>query len=145
MNYYDFLEVNPNASLEVIRASYRTLSKKYHPDNYGDDGTMMKRLNEAFDVLSDADKRKKYDMQVDVSRAGKNNDIKSEQFIPGDTILDKIVTVLIGTVYFVFQGVLWVVQVAWGIIVLLLIIGFFTGHSQELFGKFFDWISSLFL
>lgn len=138
MNYYELLEVNLNSSPEVIRASYKALSKKYHPDNYGDDGSMMKMLNEAYDVLSDLEKRKKYDMQMGIYEQTDNREKKADVNILGDTIGEKILSIILGVGYLIFQ----VVYIAWGIAVLLLIIGFFTGHSQALFGKLFDWILS---
>lgn len=142
VNYYEILEINSNASLEVIHASYKALSKQYHPDNYGDDGTMMKKLNEAFDILSDSAKRKQYDAQIGLEEQSKDIEDSVDKGIPGDTLGEKILTVVIGMGYFLFQGILFIIQIAWGIIVLLLIIGFFTGHSQALFGKIFDWIIS---
>ena len=65
LNYYEILEVNENASIEVIDKAYRVLAKKYHPDVYEGDKkqaeAMMQKLNEAYDVLSDENKRKNYD------------------------------------------------------------------------------------
>lgn len=59
--YYDLLEISPNASEETIRAVYRSLTKKYHPDVYPGDQLFaeekMKALNNAFAVLSDSGKK----------------------------------------------------------------------------------------
>ena len=59
--YYEILEVDKNASQEVIEKAYKTLAKKYHPDLQ--QGSMkqqyaekMKIINEAYDVLSDSEK-----------------------------------------------------------------------------------------
>lgn len=64
-NYYEILEVNENASIEVIEKAYKVLAKKYHPDIYEGDKkeaeTLMKKLNEAYDILSNDSKRKNYD------------------------------------------------------------------------------------
>ena len=64
-NYYEILEVNENASIEVIEKAYKVLAKKYHPDIYEGDKkeaeTLMKKLNEAYDILSNESKRKNYD------------------------------------------------------------------------------------
>lgn len=66
-NYYDVLEIAPSASEEVIRSAYKTLVKKYHPDVYKGDKNyahqQMLKINEAYEVLSDAEKRRKYDTQ----------------------------------------------------------------------------------
>jgi len=63
-DYYNILGVPRNAADKDIKASYRKLARKYHPDvNPGDKAAeaRFKEINEAFEVLSDADKRKKYD------------------------------------------------------------------------------------
>jgi hypothetical protein len=63
--YYDTLQVNKAASDAVIRAAYRALSQKHHPDKNRDDldraNRQMQRLNEAFAVLSDPVRRASYD------------------------------------------------------------------------------------
>ena len=62
MNYYEVLQINKDASEEVIKAAYKALIKKYHPDNAsGADVEKVKLLNEAYDVLSDEKSRKEYD------------------------------------------------------------------------------------
>ena len=57
INYFDVLNISENAEPEVIKASYRALSRKYHPDNYKGDkeeaDRKMKLINEAFTTLSD--------------------------------------------------------------------------------------------
>ena len=63
-DYYEVLGVSKGASAEEIKKAYRSLAKKYHPDmNPGDKEAeaKFKEANEAYDVLSDEDKRKKYD------------------------------------------------------------------------------------
>ncbi len=63
IDYYQILGVNKTASEEEIRKAYRKLARKYHPDvNPGvDSERKFKELNEANTVLSDPEKRKKYD------------------------------------------------------------------------------------
>ena len=68
-NYYDILEVNKNASPEVIEKAYKTLVKKYHPDLQDTNlkteyEEKIKLINEAFEVLSDSEKRKNYDFNL---------------------------------------------------------------------------------
>lgn len=62
-NYYEILEVDKNASKEVIEKAYRTLAKKYHPDlrssTYSQE--RMMKINEAYEILSNDFKRKEYD------------------------------------------------------------------------------------
>ena len=63
-DYYEILGVKKNASQEEIKKSYRKLAKKYHPDaNPGDNKAeeKFKEINEAYEVLGNEDKRKKYD------------------------------------------------------------------------------------
>lgn len=63
-NYYDILKVPKDASTEDIKRSYRKLARQYHPDlNPGDKAAeeKFKTISEAYDVLSDAEKRSQYD------------------------------------------------------------------------------------
>ena len=57
---YEVLQVRPSAEPEVIRAAYRVLARKYHPD-LGGDATRMVALNDAWDVLGDPARRAAYD------------------------------------------------------------------------------------
>ena len=59
-DFYEVLQVHPRAEAEVIRAAYRTLARKYHPDHGGDAGRMI-ALNDAWDVLGDPARRAAYD------------------------------------------------------------------------------------
>lgn len=63
-DYYDILGVSKGCSDEELKKAYRKLAKQYHPDlNPGDKSAeqKFKDVNEAYSVLSDADKRRKYD------------------------------------------------------------------------------------
>ncbi|MCL5773141.1 MAG: DnaJ domain-containing protein, partial [Firmicutes bacterium] len=63
-DYYKILGVDRNASEKDIKLAYRRLAKKYHPDvNKGDKSSeeKFKEINEAYDVLSDKEKRARYD------------------------------------------------------------------------------------
>ena len=63
-DYYEVLGLDKGADDGAIKKAYRSLAKKYHPDlNPGDKEAeaAFKEVNEAYDVLSDSDKRAKYD------------------------------------------------------------------------------------
>ena len=67
-DYYELLEISRNASAEVIKNAYRALAKKYHPDTSNVDKELieknMRQINEAYEVLSDKEKRALYDQEL---------------------------------------------------------------------------------
>ncbi len=61
-NYYAILGVPIDADADTLKRAYRQLARHYHPDLAGPDGAIqMKRINRAYDVLSDPEKRLNYD------------------------------------------------------------------------------------
>ena len=60
-DYYKILGVDKNASESDIKKAFRTLAQKYHPDKHGGDEKKFKEANEAYQVLSDKQKRAQYD------------------------------------------------------------------------------------
>jgi len=60
-DYYDLLGVPKSASDEDIKKAFRKLAHQHHPDKPGGDAEKFKKINEAYQVLSDPEKRKRYD------------------------------------------------------------------------------------
>ena len=65
-NYHEILEVDKNASEEIIEKAYKTLAKKYHPDlqNNSNNQNKMQQINEAYEILSNDFKRREYDEKL---------------------------------------------------------------------------------
>lgn len=70
---YEVLQVHRRAELDVIRASYRALARKHHPD-FGGDGARMVAINDAWRVLSDPEARAAYDAQLAKSQNRRSTD-----------------------------------------------------------------------
>ncbi len=76
-NYYDILQVNRNASPEIIEKAYKTLAKKYHPDLQTEENKkqaeeILKEINEAYETLSNAEKKQVYDASLDEEEQASN-------------------------------------------------------------------------
>ncbi len=74
-DYYKILGIDYNASDDEIKKAYRTLAKKYHPDvSTEEDATeKFKEINEAYQILSDKDKKYIYDNSRNTSTASTAN------------------------------------------------------------------------
>ena len=79
LNYYEILGVSHNASIEEIKKKYRELSLKFHPDKTNSSlaSEMMKKINEAYETLSDEQKRRNYDQGK--SKTSKSHKSTSEK------------------------------------------------------------------
>jgi hypothetical protein len=70
IDYYEVLQLSPNANDETVERVYRLLAKRYHPDNQATgDAEKFTGLREAYVVLSDPEKRAAYDHQYDENRS----------------------------------------------------------------------------
>lgn len=91
-NYYDELEVNKNASPEVINKAYRVLAKKYHPDMADSSQKQaaeakFKKISEAYETLSDEEKRKAYDEELARIEAAKPTSDEYNQMVKSNQVL----------------------------------------------------------
>jgi curved DNA-binding protein len=64
-DYYKILELSKNASDDDVKKSYRKMAMKFHPDRTGGDDSKFKEIQEAYEVLSDPQKRQMFDAGVD--------------------------------------------------------------------------------
>src|SRR5579871_5078969 len=91
-NYYAILGVPIDADSDTLKRAYRQLARRYHPDLAGPDGAVqMKRINRAYDVLSDPEKRLNYDTiiggVIDLRKGGLSRPRpKEHKFDPNDDI-----------------------------------------------------------
>jgi molecular chaperone DnaJ len=60
-DYYEILGINRDASVEDIKKAYRKLAHQHHPDKNAGDDRKFKEINEAYQILSNQDKRRQYD------------------------------------------------------------------------------------
>ncbi|MCC8046805.1 MAG: DnaJ domain-containing protein [Clostridiales bacterium] len=83
-DYYKTLEITSSASTEVIKAAYKALVKKYHPDNNGDSvDDKIQEINEAYSVLSDEKKREEYDRALFGNSSEKNDGGDFQEYSAG--------------------------------------------------------------
>ena len=78
-DYYKILEIKPNASAEGIKKAYRRLSKLHHPDINPRGAEQFKNINEANSILSDAEKRKLYDIKYKAAFSSSQNKNATKQ------------------------------------------------------------------
>ncbi len=78
--YYDILQVNNNAEESVIKAAYKVLIQKNHPDKNKElkSVDITKEINKAYDVLSNPKERKIYDIYLSQQQALKNKELEEQ-------------------------------------------------------------------
>jgi DnaJ-class molecular chaperone len=80
--HYDNLKVARNAPPEVIRAAYKTLSQKHHPDRNGNSAEsqrVMKIINESYAVLSDPQARRRHDAWIIEQESPESSEVKTQR------------------------------------------------------------------
>ena len=85
-NYYEILQVNEKASKEIISKVYKVLAKKYHPDanpdNQAECAEKFKEISEAYEVLSDEQKRAEYDEDLKAEKESENQEsVSLEEYL----------------------------------------------------------------
>lgn len=79
--YYEILQVSKEADSDIIEKVYRLLIKKYHPDVSNSDPQKISEINNAYEVLSNPQKRKEYDIYLlNLDTEKKINEISSYEY-----------------------------------------------------------------
>lgn len=79
-DYYEILGVDKNSTQEEVKKKYRTLAMIHHPDK-GGDAELFKEITEAYEVLSDKDKRRNYDLHGHQEPTGRGGYDPMEEFL----------------------------------------------------------------
>jgi len=97
MDFYDILGVPKDATIDEIKKAYRRLAFKYHPDKNPEGEEIFKRINLAYQTLSDPEKRRKYDFMQKLGLT--ENDIFSNYYDNPEIILAMELDELIRTFF----------------------------------------------
>lgn len=85
---YEILQVHRKAEPEVIRAAYRALARKYHPD-FGGEPARMVAISEAFAILGDTERRTAHDAQAARTHTRRATDRRSTTAAPPNGLADR--------------------------------------------------------
>lgn len=111
VDYYAVLSVSPNADEAIIRAAYRVLAKRYHPDlvtsREAQSTAKFRLITEAYETLCDVDRRARYDKQrsrphSDKGGSRRNDASKRSSWVPSNgSIIFQVFAVVVACVVFV--------------------------------------------
>ena len=84
MDYYKILEIGDKSTKDEIKKAYRKLSLLYHPDRPKGDNEKFKQINEAYETLSDNEKKMQYDMRRGGGQQGMHGGMRGMPSHPED-------------------------------------------------------------
>ena len=124
VDYYAVLNVSPTADEAIIRAAYRVLAKRYHPDavtgREAQSTAKFRLITEAYETLCDVDRRARYDKQRSRPHSDKggnrrNDASKRSSWVPssGSIIFRVFAVVVAGVVFVNVLDTLWIELSAW--------------------------------
>ena len=128
--YYEILEVEETATLEEIKKAYRAKALEYHPDRVPprlkkESEEMFKEISEAYEVLSDPEKRKQYDEDLEALKSGPFSEQAESSFGP---VLE------VNKTRFEFKGLEWGTTVSESLVVSNTGGGVLTGTVKSFYG-----------
>jgi|SRR5579863_132893 len=78
VDYYEVLQISPNADAETLRRVYRLQAQRFHPDNLeSGDAATFRRISDAYEILSDPERRAAYDQDHRQARTRTNGDVQA--------------------------------------------------------------------
>ena len=107
-NYYTVLGISRDADAAAVKAAFRRLSKKYHPDSHSGDGRWeeeFKAVNEAYGVLEDEGRRREYDLRLAAWEVG-----EQVVYIPAPSVRKLHVRYLVAAVLLVIIVIMLILK-----------------------------------
>ena len=92
LDYYELMQISPNAEPETIHRVYRMLAQRYHPDNQvTGDATRFRQLVDAYAVLADAERRAQYDLLYNQMKKSRWRPVSSPDRVSGPIEIEQMV------------------------------------------------------